>query len=101
MSAQRQISRHIIIRDKGYNIVEFKTMREELLKKESKALEDKLRNDVNNFVDWLSKMFNSINTYISKIFNRIKFSSKKKKIDKKDSEKGDMYEETQNKVEEM
>lgn len=96
MSGQAQTSKRIIIRDRKYNIEEFKAMREKLLMRESRELEDKLYNKVNNFINGLIKTFNVIKTYINKIFNRIKLGSKNKKVNKKDFEKGDIYEDIQN-----
>jgi hypothetical protein len=100
MGVQAQISKHIIIKDRKYNIEEFKIMREKLLQTESKVLNDKLHNNTKNFIDWLTKAFTEIKSYMSGIFNRINISRKNKKLYKKNYEKDDIYDEVQNKVEE-
>ena len=85
--------RHIIIKDKRYKTQEIKTMREELLKNESKKLEINLRNSVNNIIDSLVKMFNIITICVSKIFERFTYQRKSKTISAENTVKGENYEE--------
>jgi hypothetical protein len=86
-------NKNIVIKDRKYKIQEIKNMREELLRSESKILEDKLYSEINNFIDWLIKIGHIILTSMNKILEGMKFRKKARKSQVDNSIKGDNYEE--------
>lgn len=93
MSDQLFQNKNIVIKDRKYKIQEIKNMREELLRSESKILEDKLYSEINNFIDWLIKIGHIILTSMNKILEGMKFRKKARKSQVDNSIKGDNYEE--------